>query len=445
MSFTSLGLHDQLVEGVAAAGFTEPTTVQALAIPPALEGRDILCQAIGGSGKTEAYVMPLLQRLSGGHVEGAPWAPPRALILSPTRKSVQEIQAAALRYGKHLALRVVGVFGGIDIDKQIRLLRRRTEVIVATPGRLLDHLSRSSVDLSHVEYLVIDDGEKLAELGLFPDVRKIVDALPPNRQTLLFAGTLNPEIRAFAEGILRDPILAETGERASADNTRRERFVATNRESRMRMLLHLLESESMDRVLVVSRKEYEAERISRILQGKGIPTQTIYNNGSTTDREHALTAMREGSLKVLVATEEAMQTTATDGVSHLINFDFPRAHAHDRTRWESQSGQAHGPMNIITFVTDGDRSSLHRMERVTGKRIMETPFSGENDKRKGRKKQEKTTSEGRRTMVEQDGKQFEKGVKPPKRRKKAPIVFARRKKPLKKLETFSSDHSGAGW
>ncbi len=445
MSFTSLGLHEQLVASAAAAGLPEPTPIQSQVIPAVLEGKDLLARTPGERGKVEAYLFPILQRLFASQQDGAVWAPPRALILSPTRKSVQDIQATALRYGKSVSLRVVGVFGGIDIDKQIRLLRRRTEMVVATPGRLLDHVSRASIDLSHIECLVIDDADKLSELGLLPDVRHIVETLPRERQTLLFTGMLNADIQALADGILHEPYKVDAGGIAQVDTVKRKRFLATRRESRIRTLLHLLESESMRRVIVLSRKDYEAERISRILKGKGIPSQTLRRSDSSTDREHAWSGIQDGSLRVLVGTEEAMGSVSRDGVSHLINFDFPEEDAPERTRLMARENSERGPAEIITFVTDEDRSSLHRIERATGQRISVTPYGGAGGRTNVRKRIETSTREGRKTMAEHEVKQFEKGTKPPKRRKKTSIVFARRKKPPKKLETFSSDHSGAGW
>ena len=447
MSFNSLGLHDRLIEGMIAAGVTEPTAIQSLAIPPALEGKDVLGRAQDDSGKTEAFVLPLLEYLSRSNRGTEEWAPPTALILSPTRKSVQAIQAAALQYGKHLSIRVVGVFGGTDIQKQTQLLKRRTEVVVATPSRLRDHMTRGSIDLSRIEFLAIDDFDKMAELGFTPDILKIVAALPSKRQTMIFAGTWNPNLVSSTASMLREPVTVDAGETRRPEPIKRERVVATRRESRMRTLLHLLESEAMHRVIVLTQRDYEAERILRALQGKGIASRAIRNEPSDVEKDQAVSGIQDDSVRVLVGTAEAAGLLAGDGISHVISFDFPRRGDHPRKPGGS-SLQFSGA-ETISFVQQDDRTTSHRGAGTMGQRIHGTPHATPNARNINGKVHKRTgwnnSHEGRRGMGEQTVKQFDKPTKTTKRRKKSPIVFARRKKPPKKLESFSSDHSGAGW
>ncbi len=445
MTFTALGLHDQLIEGVVAAGMTEPTTIQSLAIPPALEGKDVFGRAQGSAGKIEAYIFPLLEFLSRSAGKGEEWVPPLALILSPTRKSVQEIQAATLRYGKYLSIRVVGVFGGTDIDKQTRLLKRRTEVVVATPGRLVDHIGRGTVDLSHIGFLAIDEVDKMAELGLTADLTTIVNALPSTRQSMLFSGVLTTEITSLAGTILREPVTVDAGEATVSAPSVHERVVATRREARMRTLLHLLESEAMQRVVILSQKEYEAERILRALKGKGIASRAIRSDWSGDEKTLAVNELRDGAVRAFVGTTEASRALAGEVIAHVIHFDFPQQHGHDRSHRTSRPNGGISGADTVSFVLDRDRMPPQRSDRLQGRTIQPATHGRETNRSTQRRSGVSNNHEGRRVMAEHTVKQFEKPTKATKRRKKSTIVFARRKKPLKKLETFSSDHSGAGW
>ena len=445
MSFQSLGLKDQLIECATAAGFTEPTAIQTMAIPPALDGKDILGRVQAGAGKIEAYIFPMVQHLSRPDPENQEWNPPRALILTPTRKSTQDIQGAALRYGKHLSLRVVGVFGGIDIDKQVRLLRRRTEVVVGTPGRVIDHMERGTIALTRIEFLVIDDIDKMIELGLGRDIRTIVDAIPPRRQTMVFSSVLTKEVSSLAEGILHEPVTVDAMPVETHDIAERQRFLATKPEARIRTLLHLLDSESMQRVCVLSHTDHDAEKISRILRGKGIRSQRMRRSWSDIERERAVAGMKKGTLRVLVGTNDALGMIAAGDVTHVIHYDFPKKDGVELSRKDDSGKSRGGSVETVTFVTEGDRTAIQELEQTIGRRVTITPYPGNNDRHMPSRKPQGTREDGRKNMTPRKVQNGEKQVRPPKRHKKNTIVFGRRKKPVKKMETFSSDHSGAGW
>ncbi|MGA9119310.1 MAG: DEAD/DEAH box helicase [Bacteroidota bacterium] len=444
MSFQSFGLESSLINEAAAAGFTEPTSFQSLAIPPALSGKDVLGRTNGNPGKAEAFILPLLQHVSRNSPGGEEPMFPRALILAPTRKATQEVQAATLRYGRQTTVRVIGIFGGVDIEKQIRLLRRRTDVVVATPGRLLDHIARGSVNLSQVGFLVIDESDKMVEMGLIRDVRKIIDGLQAPRQTMVFAGALSDEVLAFAGGILREPVTVDVEEDLRPKASTRQRFYSARRETRIRMLLQLLETESMRHVIVISRTDYEADRITRILKGKGIASQAVRPDWTHSQQEQAYTGMKNGKIRVLVGTNQIVGQSGGKEIDHLINYDFPREEATTAAGSGTLVAQR-PPTDTITFVTDDDRAELDRIEQSTGQRVVVMPFPRKEGRRMPEGTAQKRKNDGGRKMFERKPQPVHKKTTPPKNRKKNPIVFARRKKPVKKMETFSSDLGGAGW
>jgi ATP-dependent RNA helicase RhlE len=442
VSFNSLGLEDHLVAEVASAGFAEPTTFQSLAIPAALSGHDVFGHANGHPGKAEAYILPLLQHLSRTLPNGPEPLLPRALVLTPTRKATQEIQAATLRYGQHMGIRVIGIFGGVDIEKQIRLLRRRTDVVVATPGRLLDHIARGTVDLSQVSFLVIDEMDRMAEMGFLNDMQRILDQLSASRQSMLFCGKLSPEISAFAGTLLREPVTVDVADTPPPANRARRRFYAAKRETRIRMLIQLLEVESLDRVLVFARDEHEGERIARILRGKGIPAQSIQSatlSAVQTNRWNI--SMKNGRPRVMVRTHDLAMEGPGQEVDHIIYYDLPKVNA-----VEGLLGGIDGSgTDMIAFVTDEDRPTLEALGQSDGRRVVVLPFPRRATRRSAEAKGTEKKGQGGKKAVERKPKPASKQAKPLKHRKKSEIVFARRKKPVKKMETFSSDLGGAGW
>jgi ATP-dependent RNA helicase RhlE len=278
MGFNRFGLSDHVLKGVSAAGYTTPTPIQALAIGPVLEGRDLIGCAQTGTGKTAAFVLPLLHRLAletsararGHHV--------RALVVTPTRELAHQIQDAVATYGRFLTLRAVSVYGGVSMENQVKALRRGVDIVIATPGRLLDHMQRATIDLSRVQMLVLDEADRMLDMGFINDVRRIVGALPPERQTLLFSATISPEIRELAKRFQRDPEMVQAGERRNPAETITQHFYSAPKEGKVDLLMHAIEAEHMESVLVFSRTKHGADKISRRLEKKGIRSMAIHSN-----------------------------------------------------------------------------------------------------------------------------------------------------------------------
>ncbi|MBI4535177.1 MAG: DEAD/DEAH box helicase, partial [Ignavibacteriae bacterium] len=339
MGFTTFGLSDRIIQGVHAAGYSVPTPIQSLAIQPALEGRDIIGSAQTGTGKTAAFVLPILHRLesvNGSHERGRY---PRALVLTPTRELAHQVSDAVTTYGRFLSLRAVSVYGGVSMENQIKLLRRGADIVIATPGRLLDHMQRGTIDLARIQVLVLDEADRMLDMGFINDVRKIIGALPVGRQTMLFSATLSPEINALAARILRDPQMIRVGERRNPAATITQYFYSASQETKMDLLLHILDAEKMESVLVFSRTKHGADKICRRLERMGINAVAIHSNRTQSQRQRALDGFKRGQFRVLVATDIAARGIDVDGISHVINYDIPH-YAEDYVHRIGRTGRA---------------------------------------------------------------------------------------------------------
>jgi ATP-dependent RNA helicase RhlE len=367
MDFTSLGLSDHVLQGVRGAGFTTPTPIQSLAIPPVLGGKDIIASAQTGTGKTAAFVLPILHRLSATPTGPRSARHPKALVLTPTRELAQQIQDAVTTYGRFLSLHAVSIYGGVSMEKQITLLRRGAEVIVATPGRLLDHIKRRTIDLSMIQVLVLDEADRMLDMGFINDVRKIIGGLPKERQTLLFSATISAEIGKLAGSILHNPETVQTGERRNPVETIAQHFYETPREAKMDLLAHTLDAEAMQSVLVFSRTKHGADKICRRLDRTGISSAAIHSNRSQGQRDRALDGFKRGQYRVLVATDIAARGIDVSGISHVINFDVPQF-AEDYIHRIGRTGRAGASGDAITFVSHDERQYLRRIEQFTGRR-----------------------------------------------------------------------------
>jgi len=278
MGFTTFGLSDHIMKGIGAAGYTVPTPIQILAIEPAVAGRDIIACAQTGTGKTAAFVLPILHHLASGTGTHPGGKLPRALVLTPTRELCQQVQQAVAKYGKFLSLRSASIYGGAGMEQQIKALRRGADIIVATPGRLLDHMQRKTVDLSGIRILVLDEADRMLDMGFINDVRKIIAAIPSQRQTMLFSATISADIKTLASNILRDPQTVQVGERRNPAETIVQHFYNAPQGSKIDLLVHALEAEHMQSVLVFSRTKHGADKISRRLERTGIASATIHSN-----------------------------------------------------------------------------------------------------------------------------------------------------------------------
>jgi len=367
MPFSKLGLADELVQGILATGYTAPTAIQERAIPLAVAGRDIIGCAQTGTGKTAAFALPMLNHFikeklhNKGHQT-------RGLVLTPTRELAQQGEEFIAGYGRFAGLQSMSIFGGVNMENQIRRLRRGVDIIVATPGRLLDHLSRRTVDLSHVEILVLDEADRMFDMGFIDDVRKIIAKIPAKRQTLLFSATMSKEVRGLVASIQNKPELIEIGVQRRPVETVKQHFYSSPQESKMDLLFHILKTEEMDSILIFSRTKHGADKISNKLEKSGIKAIAIHSNRTQAQRQRALAGFKQGQYKIMVATDIAARGIDVEGISHVVNFDTP-TFAEDYIHRIGRTGRASATGDAITFVSNQEQKYLKSIERYTDKRF----------------------------------------------------------------------------
>ena len=376
MSFRSLALDARVLRAVEEAGYTEPTPIQAAAIPPVLAGHDLIGIAQTGTGKTAAFTLPMLTKLSA--LTGPGSRPgTKVLVLAPTRELVLQIHDSVRDYGRHVPLRVATVFGGVGEQPQINALRAGTDLIIACPGRLLDLMSRRCADFSGLQYLVLDEADRMLDMGFLPSIRQIVRALPKQRQTLLFSATLSKEIEALTHEFQRTPKLVQIGRRSNPAETVTQLVYEVPKHLKPALLVHLLADPGMDMVLVFSRMKHSADRIARSLEQKGIRTATLHSNRSQNQRLKALKDFKSGAVRVLVATDIAARGIDVDGISHVVNYDFPMQ-AEDYVHHIGRTGRANAVGDAISFVTPEDQGELRALERFIGRGIVRKKAEGFN-------------------------------------------------------------------
>jgi ATP-dependent RNA helicase RhlE len=376
MSFRAFGLETNLLRAVQEAGYTEPTPIQSAAIPPILAGHDLIGIAQTGTGKTAAFLLPILARLTGPDRNNGR-SPIRALIVAPTRELAAQIEENVRAYARHLPLRAAIVYGGVSERPQILALRSGVDLLVATPGRLLDLMNRGLCDFSRLTFLVLDEAERMLDMGFLPDIRRIVKALPTIRQTLLFSATLSREIEAITREFLRAPRTVQIGRRANPADTVAQFVYEVPQHLKPALLAHLLRDPSLNMVLVFSRMKHGADRIARGLEAKGIRTATLHSNRSQSQRLRALKDFKSGAVRVLVATDIAARGIDVDGISHVVNYDFPM-HPEDYVHRIGRTGRAHAVGDAISFVTPDDHSALRSLERFIGRGIVRKRSEGFN-------------------------------------------------------------------
>lgn len=361
--FAELGLSPSLLEAVRRAGYARPTEVQRLAIPPALQGKDILGTAHTGTGKTAAFALPLVQRLAGAEESDAP----RALIITPTRELAQQVGAAVVRYGATSSLETVVVHGGTSIGREMRELRYGCDVLVATPGRLLDHLRRGAVNLSQVRVLVLDEADRMLDMGFIDDVKEIVAAVPPARQTLLFSATMPRGVQWMAREMMRDPIRVEVGLEAAAEGIS-QALKPVDWHRKHELLGHLLQQRTSGQVLVFTRTRDAASYLTSFLAARGLSVDELHGGKRQDQRDRSLARFRDGTTRVLVATNVAARGLDIRGIRHVINFDVPddpRDYVHrvGRTGRGDETGEA------VTLVSPSDWMLVRQIEALTGETI----------------------------------------------------------------------------
>ena len=375
MSFNVLGLDAKILHAVRDAGYTEPTPIQTAAIPPIIAGHDLIGIAQTGTGKTAAFTLPILTRLAAQ--PAGPRRGTQVLVIAPTRELALQIDENIRAYAKHMPLTVATVFGGVGEQPQIRALRAGTDVIIACPGRLLDLMGRRCADFSQLKFLVLDEADRMLDMGFLPNIRQIVRQLPKERQTLMFSATLSREIESLTHEFQRAPKLIQIGRRANPAETVTQLVYEVPKHLKPALLLHLLRDPQMDMVLVFSRMKHAADRIARNLEQKGIKTAALHSNRSQNQRLKALKDFKSGAVRVLVATDIAARGIDVDGISHVVNYDFPM-HSEDYVHRIGRTGRAHAVGDAISFVTPEDSGELRALERFIGRGIVRKKAEGFN-------------------------------------------------------------------
>jgi ATP-dependent RNA helicase RhlE len=377
MPFTTFGLLDPLVQGILATGYTAPTEIQSQAIPAAVSGKDVIGCAQTGTGKTAAFVLPILNRLS--HEPPTDVASPepqkkakdvkrtiRSLILAPTRELAVQVEQSIREYGRFTPLRAVAVYGGVSIKGQLTALRRGVDIVVATPGRLMDHMRQRTIDLGHVEVLVLDEADRMLDMGFILDVRRIIAAVPQKRQTMLFSATISPQVQALAAGILKDPIMIQIGRPRNPIETITQHFYPVYKTAKIDLLLHMLRNGGMDCVLVFSRTKHGADKIHRKLERAGIESVAMHSDRTQGQRQRAMDGFKRGKYQVMVATDIAARGIDVEGISHVINYDVP-AYAEDYIHRIGRTGRATATGDAITFVAPDEEQNFRQIEKFVGR------------------------------------------------------------------------------
>jgi ATP-dependent RNA helicase RhlE len=368
MPFSKLGLSPQVLEGVTAAGYTEPTAIQLRAIPIVMAGRDLIGSAQTGTGKTAAFALPILSRL-GQH------GPPRALVLEPTRELAAQVETAIHDYGRFTHLRTAVLFGGAGYGKQDQALRQGADIVVATPGRLLDHLQRGTLKLNRIEILVLDEADRMLDMGFMPDVRRIVERCPKQRQTMLFSATIPPEIEQLSKWALRNPETIEIGQRRSPAETVTHALYPVASDQKQALLDELLKRTDFDQVLIFCRTKHGADGVARKLQQQGHAVAVLHSNRTQREREKALGGFRDGRYEVMVATDIAARGIDVEQISHVINYDVPH-HPEDYVHRIGRTGRAQSVGDAFTIMTGDDVQEIAAIEHFIGQKIPRVKLEG---------------------------------------------------------------------
>jgi len=370
MNFTELNLSAPILKAVAEKGYTEPSPIQAQAIPAVISGRDIMAAAQTGTGKTAGFTLPLLERLSKGQAKGKRVQPNnvRALVLTPTRELAAQVSESIATYGKYLNLHSTVVFGGVKINPQMMRLRQGVDVLVATPGRLLDLYNQNAVKFSQLEVLILDEADRMLDMGFIRDIKKIIAALPKQRQNLLFSATFSEDIRNLAKGLVNDPLEISVSPRNTTAEKVTQWITAVDKKRKPVVLTHLIKENDWQQVLVFTKTKHGANKLTRHLEAEGLSAAAIHGNKSQGARTKALAAFKDGSVKILVATDIAARGIDIDLLPQVVNFDLPNVpedyvHRIGRTARAGNSGQA------VSLVCADELKLLWDIENVIQQHI----------------------------------------------------------------------------
>jgi ATP-dependent RNA helicase RhlE len=371
MSFSDLGLVPELLRAVADKGYDSPSPIQLQAIPAVLAGRDVLAGAQTGTGKTAGFVLPILQRLATDQKDAAGRAP-RALVLAPTRELAAQVAQSARDYGKYLALRTYQVFGGVSINPQITALRNGCDILVATPGRLLDLAQQRALDLSRVQVLVLDEADRMLDMGFITDIRRVIKLLPQKRQNLLFSATYSDDIRGLAEKLLHDPLSIQVAPRNAPIELVEQRAYRVQKEQKRHLLVHLIQEGQWRQVLIFTRTKHGANRLTQQLEGAGIQSAAIHGNKSQAARVKALDMFKRGQVTALVATEVAARGLDIKELPQVVNYELPNV-PEDYVHRIGRTGRAGAAGEAISLVSSDETGLLRDIERVLRRSIPTLP------------------------------------------------------------------------
>ncbi|MCF6322726.1 MAG: DEAD/DEAH box helicase [Gammaproteobacteria bacterium] len=377
MSFNTLGLKAELLRAIETQGYTIPTPVQSQAIPAILKGGDILAGAQTGTGKTAAFTLPMLQRLSDATTETTTKRKRavRALVLTPTRELAAQVAESTQNYGKHLALKSTVVFGGVNIKPQIDKLRQGVDIIVATPGRLLDHATQKTVDLSKVEILILDEADRMLDMGFINDIKKILALIPDKRQNLLFSATYSSEIKQLAQQLLHEPTMIEVARQNTATETVSQLVHPVDRARKRELLTHIIDTGEWKQVLVFTRTKHSANRLSKQLEQSGITSAAIHGNKSQAQRTKALKSFKTNGIRVLVATDIAARGLDIDQLPHVVNFELPNV-AEDYVHRIGRTGRAGNEGEAVSLVCIDELKLLNGIEKLIERDIKKETVEG---------------------------------------------------------------------
>ena len=375
IDFASLGLRAELLRAVADEGYSTPTPIQAKAIPPVLEGRDLLGAAQTGTGKTAGFTLPMLHRLAVRPPNKDPKRHVRALVLVPTRELAAQVQDSIRAYGKHLRFSTTTIYGGVGFFPQVQALRRGVDIVVATPGRLLDHIQQRTLDLRNIEILVLDEADRMLDMGFIHDIRKIHALLPKDRQTLLFSATFSNEIRTLSAQFLRDPVSVEVARRNAPIELVTQVVHPVDKDRKRELLAHLVKSNDWHQVLVFCKTKHGADRLAEQLARDGIEADAIHGNKSQPQRLRTLKRFKDNALQVLVATDIAARGIDIDALPHVVNYDLPNV-SEDYVHRIGRTGRAGATGDAISLVCAEDRSLLLSIERLITKQIPQVIVPG---------------------------------------------------------------------
>ncbi|MBI4826054.1 MAG: DEAD/DEAH box helicase [Nitrospirae bacterium] len=362
MEFKKFDFDNKVAAGITAAGYATPTPIQVQAIPPALKGRDVMGLAQTGTGKTAAFVLPILQRLIKG-----PMGRTRALIVAPTRELAEQIHETITSLGKRTMIRSTSVYGGVSINPQIKKFRSGVDIVVACPGRLLDHITQRTINLSNIEVLVLDEADRMFDMGFLPDIKKIIKHIPADRQTLLFSATMPDDIRKLAHDVLQDPVTVQVDHTAPL-NTVAHALYPVEHHLKTPLLFKLLSHTDTESVLVFTRTKHRAKRVGEQLEKAGYKAASLQGNLSQNKRQEALDGFRKGRFQVLVATDIAARGIDVSSISHVINYDIPDT-ADAYTHRIGRTGRAAKNGDAFTFITREDEAMVRSIESVLGEKV----------------------------------------------------------------------------